>query len=89
MKNITYTQFKKQLPGLIRDKGNLKYNVAVSADAKKRKKKIVVMDYDLYKAMDEYIEELECQVRLDRARDYNKRDPDSINFEELKKQYNL
>lgn len=50
MKNITYTQFKKQLPSLIRDKDNLKYNAAVSADEKKRKKKIVVMDYDLYKS---------------------------------------
>ena len=90
MKNITYTQFKKQLPSLIKDSGKIKYQAIVSADEKKRKKKIVVMDYDLYRAMDDYIEELECQIKLKQAMEYNRRHKkEAMNWDELKNKYSL
>lgn len=98
MKNATYTEFKSLLPLLVRDASGKKYNpqskikfpIALTDNAK-RKKKFVIMDYKLYKAMDEYIEELECQVRLDRSIEYNKKQPDpqGIPFEKIKKECGL
>lgn len=96
MKKMTYTQFKDKLPHLVKEATCLKYKTSsvlelpvVVTDDNTHKKKLVLMDYDLYQSIDDYIEELECQVRLDRALKYNKKHTQRYTLEQIKEEYNL